>query len=225
MSAVNHAGFRLPAQRGLGRLWLKTGARANGRAKTEGADAVAKVSRPPRRGKLVGMGSAPRKQSPAGKGPPRRDSLEPALAAGMGAVAGAERRCGRGRRYGRRHCLRGCLRGGAGVRGDGAWVAHRRAPAGDARAGDRQPLERAAAGALRAGDRAGRDGAAAVDGGRVQGRGHRRAHRADRALLDAAGRAGRDGAGLLRDAQSCGAAARRGQGRDSRRDPAEARTS
>ncbi len=39
----------------------------------------------------------------------------------------------------------------------------------------------------------------AVDGGRVQRRGHRRAHRADRALLDAAGRAGWHGDGLLPD--------------------------
>ena len=77
MSAVNHAGFWLPAQRGVGRLWLKTGARANGRAQTEGARAVARVSRPPRGGKLVSMGSARRKQSPAGKGPPRQDAPSP----------------------------------------------------------------------------------------------------------------------------------------------------
>ena len=68
-----------------------------------------------------------------------------------------------------------------------------RAAARGAAAGDRRPLRRAAQGAGRAGDRPGGDRAEAVDGGRVPGRGHGRAHRADRALLDAAGRAGRDG--------------------------------
>ena len=65
------------------------------------------------------------------------------------------------------------------------------APPRGAAAGDRRPLRRAAPGAHRARDRAVGDRAAPVDGGRVPRRGHRRAHRADRALLDAARRAGR----------------------------------
>ena len=83
--------------------------------------------------------------------------------------------------------------------------------------------QRAQTRALRARDRPGRDGAPAVDGGRVPRRGHRRPHRADRPLLDAAGRTDRHGPGLLRAARPRRAAARRRQGRDPRRDPAEAR--
>ena len=52
--------------------------------------------------------------------------------------------------------------------------------------------------ALRARDRPGRDRSAPVDGGRVPRRGHRRAHRADRALLGAAGRTHRHGRRVLR---------------------------
>ena len=87
----------------------------------------------------------------------------------------------------------------------------------------RDQHERAQTRPLRARDRPGRDGPAPVDGGRVPRRGHRRAHRAHRPLLRAAGRTHRHGRGLLRAAAPRRAAARRRQGRDPRRDPAEAR--
>ncbi len=102
-------------------------------------------------------------------------------------------------------------------------LAHRRERPCGARGGDRQPHLGAQTRALRARDRPGGDRAAAVDGGRVPRRGHRRAHRADRALLGAAGRAHRHGRGVLRAAQARRAAARRRQGGDPRRDPAQAR--
>jgi HD domain len=78
VSGVNHAGFRLPARRGVGQLWLKPGARANDRAKAVGARAdTEKVTRSTLPGKLVSMGSEPRKQSPTSKGPPRHNSPSP----------------------------------------------------------------------------------------------------------------------------------------------------
>ena len=92
-----------------------------------------------------------------------------------------------------------------------------------ARRRDRAPHERAQTRAVGARDRSGGDRSAPVDGGRVQRRGHRRAHRADRALLGAAGRTHRHGLRVLRAPAPRGAAARRRQGGDPRCDPAEAR--
>ena len=98
-----------------------------------------------------------------------------------------------------------------------------RARAHRARTRDRQPHERAETRSLGARDRAGRDRPAPLDGRRVPGRGHGLAHRADRALLGAARRAHRHGREVLRAPETRRAAARRRQGRDPRRDPAQAR--
>ena len=83
VSAVNQAGFRLPARRGVVRLWLKPGTRAgdrskaDDRAKTVGAHAIEKITRPPRPGKLVSVGSEPGKQSSIRDRPPRHDPPSP----------------------------------------------------------------------------------------------------------------------------------------------------
>ena len=95
---------------------------------------------------------------------------------------------------------------------------------GGARRRGRDAHQRVETSAVGARDRPGRDRAAPVDGGRVPRRGHRRPHRAHRTLLGAAGRTHRDGRRVLRAPAPRRAAARRRQGRDPRRDPAQART-
>ncbi len=83
VSGVNQANLWLPARRGVAQLWLKTGARANERAKqTVGARGIKKDSRPPRPGKLVAVGSEPRKQASVRNGPPRDDSPGPGWSLG-----------------------------------------------------------------------------------------------------------------------------------------------
>ncbi len=132
----------------------------------------------------------------------------------LGLAVARRRAAGGGHAGGRR------LPGGARVCGRGARLARRRAQRVGARGRDRAPHERAQTCALGARDRPGRDRSAPLDGGRVPRRGHRRAHRAHRALLGAAGRAHRHGRGVLRAPAPRRAAARRRQGRDPRRDPA-----
>jgi len=122
VSGVNQANLWLPARRGVAQLWLKTGARANDRAKqTVGARGIKKDSRPPRAGKLVDVGSEPRKQAFGPQWATSGRLPGSGLAPGMGDVGGVGRARGPWARWQPAACPRSRLRGGAGVRGDERW--------------------------------------------------------------------------------------------------------
>jgi hypothetical protein len=118
VSGVNQAGFRLPARRGVGQLWLELGTRRtraydhmrktvsnhiNNRARTTVSDDARTTvgahafEGEAGAGKLVSMGSESREQSSARSEPPRRDSPPPRsplgwvpwLALGLLAAVGA----------------------------------------------------------------------------------------------------------------------------------------
>ena len=129
MTEVNQAGLRLPAWRGVGQLWLKTGARANDRAERSRSALTRRLRPVPGRVSSQPWGVNPGSGRPTVTGRLGRHSSGPRSPLGWVPWLLLGLRRGRGRGAGRRRGARGRLRGRAGVCGDGAWLAHRRAPA------------------------------------------------------------------------------------------------
>ena len=99
MSGLNQAGLRLPAQRGVAELWLKTDDRVDDRAKTVGARAFENESRPGTLGNVGLQERQPVRIGPSGGASPGQGGpgsslrwapwLVVALAAAVGAVVGS----------------------------------------------------------------------------------------------------------------------------------------